>query len=102
MNSFPSLMIFVFLTFCVYPQANQNLLAQNQLAEETSAAAKKLVKKFDFGDAATAEIYKQVSNSDLWIYRFDPPGYDPASDQRPSMVCCFLAEGGKVERLISL
>ncbi|MEO2026723.1 MAG: alpha/beta hydrolase fold domain-containing protein [Fuerstiella sp.] len=46
-------------------------------------------KKHDFKGAATAEVYKQASGDDLWIYRFDPAGHDPAKDKRPAVVFFF-------------
>ncbi len=45
--------------------------------------------KHDFKGTATAEVYKQVSGDDLWIYRFDPAGHDPTQDQRPAVVFFF-------------
>lgn len=48
----------------------------------------------DFGPTVTAEVYKQASVSDLFIYRFSPPGYDPEHDQRPAAV--FFFGGGWV------
>lgn len=44
--------------------------------------------KLDF-DGATTEVYKKASGDDLWIYRFDPEGHDPASDKRPAVVFFF-------------
>jgi acetyl esterase/lipase len=38
---------------------------------------------------ATAEVYKQASDVELSIYRFDPPGYDPSHDRRPAIVFFF-------------
>ena len=51
-----------------------------------------------FGDEATAEVYKQASDSELLIYRFDPPGYDADNDSRPAAVFFFGGawNGGKV------
>lgn len=46
-------------------------------------------KKHNFGDAATAEVYKKASGDDLWIYRFDPEGHDPKKDKRPAIVFFF-------------
>ncbi len=43
----------------------------------------------DFEGAATAEVYKEASGDDLWIYRFDPPNYDRATDQRAAVVFFF-------------
>jgi acetyl esterase len=45
--------------------------------------------KHDFKGAATAEVYKQASGDDLWIYRFDPAGHDPTKDKRPAVVFFF-------------
>lgn len=38
---------------------------------------------------ATAEVYKNASGDDLWIYRFDPAGHDLKNDKRPSVVFFF-------------
>ncbi|MCP4786905.1 MAG: alpha/beta hydrolase [Fuerstiella sp.] len=46
-------------------------------------------RKHDFEGAATAQVYKQASGDDLWIYRFDPTGHDPAKDKRPAVVFFF-------------
>ncbi len=43
----------------------------------------------DFKGAATAEVYKKASGDDLWIYRFDPQGHDPAKHKRPAAVFFF-------------
>jgi acetyl esterase len=45
--------------------------------------------KHDFKDSAVAEVYKQASGDDLWIYRFDPLSYDPKVDKRPAVVFFF-------------
>lgn len=45
--------------------------------------------KVDFGGAAVAEVYKQASGDALWIYRFEPTGHDPQTDQRPAAVFFF-------------
>jgi acetyl esterase len=45
--------------------------------------------KHDFNGAATAEVYKNVSGDDLWIYRFDPAGHDAKNDKRPAVVFFF-------------
>ena len=45
--------------------------------------------KHDFKGAATAEVYKQASGDDLWIYRFDPEGHDPTKETRPAVVFFF-------------
>lgn len=45
-------------------------------------------KKIDI-TGTTAEVYKKASGDDLWIYRFDPEGHDPAKDQRPAVVFFF-------------
>ena len=45
--------------------------------------------KHDFKGAATAEVYKKASGDDLWIYRFDPEGHEPANDKRPAAVFFF-------------
>ena len=52
----------------------------------------------DFKGDATAEVYKNASGDDLWIYRFDPEGYDATSDKRPAVVFFFGGgwNGGKV------
>lgn len=44
--------------------------------------------KLDF-EGATAEVYKKASGDDLWIYRFDPEGHDPANEKRPAIVFFF-------------
>ena len=41
--------------------------------------------KHDFKGAATAEVYKEASGDDLWIYRFDPDGHDPKKDKRAAV-----------------
>lgn len=50
---------------------------------------------------ATAEIYKTASGDDLFIYRFDPEGHDPAKDKRPAVVFFFGGgwNGGSVGQL---
>lgn len=55
----------------------------NQVLAET--------KMHDFKDAATAEVYKEASGDQLWIYRFDPVEHehDAAKDQRPAVVFFF-------------
>ncbi len=45
--------------------------------------------KHDFEGAATAEVYKQASGDDLWIYRFDPVGQQPTNEPRPAVVFFF-------------
>ncbi len=45
--------------------------------------------KHDFEEAATAEVYKQASGDDLWIYRFDPDGHKPTEESRPAVVFFF-------------
>ena len=40
-------------------------------------------------EGAHAEVYKKASGDDLWIYRFDPEGHDPAKDKRPAVVFFF-------------
>lgn len=45
--------------------------------------------KHDFNGAATAEVYRNASGDDLWIYRFDPEGHDPNKDRRPAVVFFF-------------
>lgn len=45
--------------------------------------------KHDFQGAAVAEVYKNASGDDLWIYRFDPTGHDPDSYKRPAVVFFF-------------
>ena len=54
----------------------------------------------DLGADVTAEVYKKASGDDLWIYRFDPPGHDPAKDQRPAAVFFFGGgwNGGSVKQ----
>ena len=42
-----------------------------------------------FGDEATAEVYKRASDTELLIYRFDPPSYDADNDSRPAAVFFF-------------
>ncbi|MDF1739964.1 MAG: alpha/beta hydrolase [Verrucomicrobiales bacterium] len=38
---------------------------------------------------ATVEVYKHVSDSDLHIFRIDPPGHDPKVDKAPAIVLFF-------------
>ncbi len=45
--------------------------------------------RHDFGESVTAEVYRRASGDDLWIYRFDPPGYNALKDQRPAVVFFF-------------
>ena len=45
--------------------------------------------KHDFHGEAAAEVYKNASGDDLWIYRFDPPKHDAKSDKRPAAVFFF-------------
>lgn len=45
--------------------------------------------KHDFKGAATAEVYKNASGDDLWIYRFDPADHDLKNDKRPAVVFFF-------------
>lgn len=45
--------------------------------------------KHDFKGAATAEVYKNASGDDLWIYRFDPADHDLNNDKRPAVVFFF-------------
>ena len=45
--------------------------------------------KHDFKGAAVAEVYKNASGDDLWIYRFDPEGHDPKKEKRPAAVFFF-------------
>ena len=54
----------------------------------------------DLGADVTAEVYKQASGDDLWIYRFDPAGHDPAADRRPAVVFFFGGgwNGGTVKQ----
>ncbi len=59
------------------------------LAAVCSLSALADTSKHDFKGAATAEVYKQASGDDLWIYRFDPAGHDPTKDQRPAVVFFF-------------
>lgn len=56
--------------------------------------------RHDFQGAATAEVYKQASGDKLWIYRFDPPGHDPQTDERPAVVFFFGGgwNGGSVQQ----
>lgn len=54
----------------------------------------------DLGADVTAEVYKQASGDDLWIYRFDPADHDPARDRRPAVVFFFGGgwAGGSVKQ----
>ncbi|MDA0969790.1 MAG: alpha/beta hydrolase [Planctomycetota bacterium] len=54
----------------------------------------------DLGADVTAEVYKQASGDDLWIYRFDPAVHDPAADRRPAVVFFFGGgwNGGTVKQ----
>lgn len=52
-------------------------------------AAEQTVPPIDFSPAVTAAVYKHASETDLFIYRFSPPGYDPDHDQRPAAVFFF-------------
>lgn len=52
----------------------------------TQAIAK--IQKADFPGAA-AEVYKQASGDDLYLYRFDPEGHDPEHDKRAAVVFFF-------------
>jgi acetyl esterase/lipase len=45
--------------------------------------------KHDFKGAAEAEVYKQASGDQLWIYRFDPQGHDATKDKRSAVVFFF-------------
>jgi len=63
------------------------VLAFAAMLVATSAIAE--TSKHDFDGAATAEVYKQASGDDLWIYRFDPEGHDPQNDKRPAVVFFF-------------
>ncbi len=45
-------------------------------------------KQVDF-PGATAEVYKQASGDDLYIYRFEPEAHDPDEDKRPAVVFFF-------------
>ena len=76
-------------------QANQ---ANQETKPKADAKKPKAAKKHDFKSAATAEVYKQASGSDLWIYRFDPPNYDAKQDKRRAVVFFFGGgwNGGKV------
>lgn len=38
---------------------------------------------------ARAEVYKQASGDDLYLYFFEPEGHDPADDPRPAIVFFF-------------
>lgn len=40
-------------------------------------------------EGATAEVYKNASGDDLYLYIFNPEGHDPAKDQRPAIVFFF-------------
>lgn len=57
-------------------------------------------KKHDFKGAAVAEVYKNASGDDLWIYRFDPADHDPKVDKRPAVVFFFGGgwNGGSVNQ----
>ncbi|MDA9260383.1 alpha/beta hydrolase [Puniceicoccaceae bacterium] len=62
-----------------------------------SATAKTKIVDFP---GATTEVYKEASGDDLYIYRFDPDGHDPAKDKRPAVVFFFGGgwTGGKVSQ----
>jgi len=45
-------------------------------------------KKENFA-GATAEVYKQASGDDLYLYVFNPEGHDPSEDRRPAIVFFF-------------
>ena len=55
----------------------------------TAFAASADTQKHDFKGDATAEVYKNASGDDLWIYRFDPVGYSPKKDKRAAVVFFF-------------
>lgn len=46
-------------------------------------------KKHDFKEAAAAEVYKNASGDDLWIYRFDPQVHESTKEKRPAVVFFF-------------
>lgn len=51
---------------------------------------------------AEVEVYKKASGDDLRIYRFDPPGHNPAIDSRPAIVFFFGGgwNGGSVTQFV--
>lgn len=63
------------------------LIVVAQLTTSSTTFAE--TKKHDFKGAATAEVYKNASDDDLWIYRFDPAGHDAKTDKRPAVVFFF-------------
>ena len=56
--------------------------------------------KQEFAGKVAAEVYKQASGDDLWIYRFDPPGHEAGKDTRPAVVFFFGGgwNGGTVKQ----
>ena len=77
------------LLLCLFATSGYSQTDQKNPYRKLAPNPKSKTKKHDFGKAATAEIYKQASNSDLWIYRFDPPNFDPKKDKRPAAVFFF-------------
>ena len=72
------------LLLCLFATSGYSQTDQKNPYGKLAPTPNSKTKKHDFGKAATAEIYKQASNSDLWIYRFDPPNFDPEKDKRPA------------------
>ena len=72
------------LLLCLFATSGYSQTDQKNPYRKLAPTPNSKTKKHDFGKAATAEIYKQASNSDLWIYRFDPPNFDPEKDKRPA------------------
>lgn len=70
------------------------------LAGTTPASLRGETARVDLGPDATPEVYKHASGDDLWIYRFDPAGHDPARDTRPAAVFFFGGgwNGGSVKQ----
>ncbi|MCB1229290.1 MAG: alpha/beta hydrolase [Verrucomicrobiae bacterium] len=67
------------------PTAVLSLVAlANLIAFSVSAETEKL----DL-PGARAEVYKQASGDDLYLYIFEPEGHDPSKDQRPAIVFFF-------------
>ncbi len=65
------------------------ILATLLLTAIVALPASAQTEKHDFKGTATAEVYKHASGDDLWIYRFDPSGYDAKQDKRPAAVFFF-------------
>ena len=77
------------LLLCLFATSGYSQTDQKNPYGKLAPTPNSKTKKHDFGKAASAEIYKQASNSDLWIYRFDPPKFEPGKDKRPAAVFFF-------------